>query len=76
MLQVDLDGKLKVPVKVASTNLRPDILLMSGSRKKMGVVELTVPSEERIEVSGELKRTKKACKNKEDRTVGQSRCGL
>ena len=43
---------------MAETNLRPDILLVSDSSRKMGVVELTVPSEERIELSGELKRTK------------------
>ena len=57
-LLVDLEKSLKVPSQVAETNLRPDILLISDSLKKMGVVELTVPSEERIELSGELKRTK------------------
>ena len=57
-LLVDLENSLKVPRQVAETNLRPDILLISDSSRKMGVVELTVPSEERIELSGELKRTK------------------
>ena len=57
-LLVDLENSLKVPRQVAETNLRPDILLVSDSSRKMGVVELTVPSEERIELSGELKRTK------------------
>ena len=57
-LQVDLDGKLKVPVEVADTHLRPDMLLMSRGTKRMGVIELTVPSEERIEVSSELKKMK------------------
>ena len=69
-LQVDLDGKLKVPVEVADTNLRPDILLISDSEKKMGIVELTVPSEERIEVSGELKRSKYAGLQEQGRKKG------
>ena len=50
-LLVDLENSLKVPRQVAETNLRPDILLVSDSSRKMGVVELTVPSEERIELS-------------------------
>ena len=71
-LQVDLDRKLKVPSKVAVTNLRPDILLISECRRKMGIVELTVPSEERIEVSGELKKTKYASLQEEGRKNGWS----
>ena len=55
-LHVDLDRKLKFPREVAVTNLRPDMLLVSESTKRIGLVELTVPSEERIEVSGELKK--------------------
>ena len=65
-----MDGKLKVPVEVADTNLRPDILLISDSEKKMGIVELTVPSEERIEVSGELKRSKYAGLQEQGRKKG------
>ena len=42
------------------TNLRSDIKLVSRNSKRMGVIELTVPSEERIEVSTELKRSKYA----------------
>ena len=57
-LQVDLDGKLKVPVEVADTHLRPDMLLLSRGTRRMGIIELTVPSEERIEVSSELKKMK------------------
>ena len=34
------------------------MILMSNSTRRMGIVELTVPSEERIEISGELKREK------------------
>lgn len=42
----------------------------------MGIDELTVPSEERIQVAGELKRTKYAGLKEEGRKMdGQSRCG-
>ena len=59
-LSVDLDRRLKVPEQVAKTELRPDMLLISEATKKMGVVELTVPNEERIEISNELKQNKYA----------------
>ena len=54
-LLVDLDGKLRVPHKIVETELRPDMLLISDSTKRMGLIELTVPSEDRVEVAGELK---------------------
>ena len=38
--------------------MRPDIIIVSHTAKQMIMVELTVPHEERIEVSGELKRSK------------------
>ena len=69
-LQVDLDGKLKVPVEVADTQLRPDMLLLSRGTKRMGVIELTVPSEERIEVSSELKKMKYEGLKTEGKTKG------
>ena len=69
-LLVDLDGRLKVPEEVAVTNMRPDILLISDMTKKVGIVELTVPGEERIEVSGELKRAKYAGLQEEGRKNG------
>ena len=69
-LQVDLDGRLKVPEEVAETNLRPDMILVSRSSKRMGVIELTVPSEERIEVSTELKKTKYAVLQEEGKRKG------
>ena len=69
-LTVDLDGRLKAPGEVAVTNMRPDMLLISDMTKKMGIVELTVPGEERIEVSGELKRTKYAGLQEEGRENG------
>ena len=69
-LIVDLDGRLKVPEEVAVTDMRPDMLLISEETKKVGIVELTVPGEERIEVSGELKRTKYAGLQEEGRKNG------
>ena len=60
VLSVDLNGRLKFPARVAETNLRPDMLLLSERGKRVGIVELTVPMEERVEVSGELKRAKYA----------------
>ena len=56
-LQVDLDEKLKVPEEVVETNLRPDMILVSRNLKRMGVIELTVPSEDRKKVSNEKKRS-------------------
>ena len=69
-LQVDLDGKLKVPVEVADTHLRPDMLLISRGTRRMGIIELTVPSEERIEVSSELKKNKYEGLKTEGKTNG------
>ena len=59
-LDADLDGNLKFPRQVADTNLRPDMFLMSESTKRIGLIELTVPSEDRVEGSGELKKAKDA----------------
>ena len=49
---------LKIPNFILNTNLRPDIIIISEVTKQMGLVELTVPREDGIEVSNELKRTK------------------
>ena len=57
-VMVDLKGSLKIPSSITITNLRPDMLLMSESTKQLGIIELTVPSENRIEVSSELKKAK------------------
>ena len=59
-----------MPEEVAVTDMRPDMLLISEETKKVGIVELTVPGEERIEVSGELKRTKYAGLQEEGRKNG------
>ena len=66
-MSVDLKGGLKIPLGVCSTKLRPDIIIVSAKSKQMGIVELTVPMEDRIEVSGELKR------NKYERIVSEGR---
>ena len=57
-LTADLDRGLRIPSQVCITNLRPDIIFVSNKSKQMGIVELTVPCEERIEISGEIKRLK------------------
>ena len=57
-MKVDLEGRLQIPKDIVVTNLKPDITLISSKTKQFGMIELTVPSEERIEVSGELKRQK------------------
>ena len=60
-----------MPEEVEVTNLRPDImLLISDGTKKMRIVELTVTGEERIELSGQLKRTKYAGLQEEGRRNG------
>ena len=57
-ITVDLETSLKIPSDICSTNLRPDITIVSRKTKQIGLIELTVPNEERIEVSGEIKRMK------------------
>ena len=57
-LQVDVMQKLIFPQEIAVTTLRPDLILTSQSSKSIIIVELTVPWEERIDVSHELKFAK------------------
>ena len=57
-LTVDLNRRLKFPSRIAETNLRPDMLLMSEKERRAGIVELTVPSEERVELAGEMNKAK------------------
>ena len=51
----DLDKQLKFPSEIALTRLRPDLVLFSKASKRVIWWELTVPSEERIAASHELK---------------------
>ena len=39
-MSVDLKGGLKIPIGVTMTNLRPDIIVVSGKTKQMGIIEL------------------------------------
>lgn len=57
-LSVDLKRRLVFPQDVAVTSLRPDMVLLSRSRKAIIVAELTVPWEERLDVSHQLKKAK------------------
>ena len=59
-VMVDLKGSLRIPSNITITNLRPDMVLVSQSTQQLGIVELTVPNENRIEVSSELKKAKYA----------------
>ena len=61
---------MRVPREVADTQLRPDMILISRKTKRIGMVKLTVQGEERIEVSGELKRVKYAPLEVEGRRKG------
>ena len=55
-MQVDLGGKLVVPQEIASTNLRPDIVLWSRSRMRVYFIELTVPWEALVAEAYERKK--------------------
>ena len=55
-MQVDLRDKLVVPQEIASTTLRPDIVLWSRSRMRVYFIELTVPWEELVAEAYERKR--------------------
>ena len=58
-LQVDLPGSpVIVPSHIAATQQRPDIILTSEAIKQLIIIELTVPTEERFQISSELKQTK------------------
>ena len=57
-LLVDVQKKLKFPEYIAVTLMRPDMLLLSQATKAVHVVELTVPWEDRLDISYELKAAK------------------
>ena len=46
------------------------MLIISNSTKKVGLVEMTVPSEERVEISGEMKKEKYAPLQEEGKANG------
>ena len=55
---VDLGKQLKFPQEIVMTTKRPDIVMWSASRKKVVLLELTVPWEERMEDAFERKMAK------------------
>ncbi|KAL7407597.1 hypothetical protein ABVT39_010718 [Epinephelus coioides] len=57
-MQVDLKRKLVFPQDVAITFLRPDMVLLSRSTKTILIVKLTVPWENRLATSCQLKKAK------------------
>ncbi|XP_035990671.1 uncharacterized protein LOC118562404 [Fundulus heteroclitus] len=57
-LQVDLGKQLRFPQHIATTTLRPDMIMTSQSSKHLIILELTVPWEENIEEANERKRAK------------------
>ena len=55
-MSVDIGERLKIPVSVAVTDLRPDLTITSLKTKQMAIIEITVPTE--VEISGEIRRAK------------------
>ena len=55
VLLADVNGQLKFPSEVATTRLRPDLIIYSTSTKRIVWWELTCPCEERISAAHELK---------------------
>jgi len=52
---IDLHQKLTFPSEIASTNLRPDLVLWSSSRRCVFIVELMVPWDDAIDEAFERK---------------------
>ncbi|XP_067284127.1 uncharacterized protein [Pseudorasbora parva] len=74
-LKADLGKQLKFPEAVATSTLRPDMLLISETSKQIVLLELTVPWEDRIEEANERKRAKYAELVEECRNNGwRARC--
>ena len=55
-MKVDLKKQLNFPEEVARTTLRTDIVIRPKSPRRVILVELIVPWEERVEESYELKK--------------------
>lgn len=55
-LRVDLDRQLRFPTEITTTNLRPDIVLWSGTAQAVILAELTVPWEGGMEAAFERKK--------------------
>ena len=57
---MDLSQRLYFPPEIATTNLRPDLVLWSSSTKKVYIVDLTVPWEDAVEEAYKRKSLKYA----------------
>ena len=55
-MQVDLDRRLIFPPEIATTTLRPDLVLWSNNCKLVYIIELTVPWEDAVEEAYERKK--------------------
>ena len=58
VLSADLGKQLRFPPDIAHTNCRPDIIIVSNASRSLIVVELTVPWEDRLDESHQLKAAK------------------
>ena len=56
MLQTD---RVRIPAAVSTNDSKPGIITASAVTKQTVMVELTVPTQDRIEVAGKGKRLKK-----------------
>ena len=57
-MQTDVNRQLASPQYIAITNLRPDIVLWSQTKRTEVSIELTGPYEERVDEAHELKGLK------------------
>ncbi|MGH0171412.1 UNVERIFIED_CONTAM: hypothetical protein FKN15_063258 [Acipenser sinensis] len=56
----DVGQRLIFPPEIATTNLRPDIVLRSGSARLVHLIELTVPWEDAVDEAYESKKLRYA----------------
>ena len=57
-MQADLGKELLFPPSITTATQRPDIVLLSNRTKKVVMVELAVPWEERVEEAHYMKKYK------------------
>ncbi|KAL7382684.1 hypothetical protein ABVT39_026468 [Epinephelus coioides] len=57
---VDVGRRLAFPPEIATTTLRPDMVLWSPSLKKVFIIELTIPWEHSVDEAYEWKRLRYA----------------
>ena len=55
-MAADMNRQLKFPDEIVATTSRPDIVVWSTGSKQVGMLELTVPWEEKMEDSYKRKR--------------------